>query len=163
MTEKTFAKVFKTIIFLKGLGGAFGIIGGLALLFISSETITKTVTKLFEHELLQDPNDLIVTYLMQISQHISVDAKSFGALFLIINGCISLGLVIALWRKKMWAYPVAATVLIAFVIYQYVRYTHTQLLSLMILMLFDLLIAVLVILRYQDLKEERKLICKKSP
>jgi uncharacterized membrane protein len=58
-------QTFEVGITLKGLDGVLEVIGGLLLLVISPATIDRIVTSLTQHELSEDPHDLLATHLLK--------------------------------------------------------------------------------------------------
>ena len=66
-----------------------------------------------------------------------------------------LGLVWALLKHKLWAYPLSIIVFAAFIVYQLYRFTFTRGLGLIALSLFDLVVIWLIYLEYRALKQRR--------
>jgi uncharacterized membrane protein len=58
-------QTFEVGILLKGLDGVLEVIGGLLLLVVSPATIDRVVTSLTQHELSEDPHDLLATHLLK--------------------------------------------------------------------------------------------------
>ncbi len=136
-------KFFRITIFLKGIYSFFEFIAGIALLLVSSSEISNFVKDLFRHELLQDPHDIIANFLINLTGNFSSSLKLFFALYLIIHGTIKVGLIIALWFKKLKVYPIAMIVFGLFIIYQIYRYILHP--SLVLLFLTDLDMAVIIL------------------
>ncbi len=117
----------------KGADGCLETMGGAILLFASRQNIRDVVHAVFHHELFEDPNDLVANYLVQLAAGLSVSTKTFAAIYLLVHGLVKLGLVTAIWRNRLWAYPLAGIILFLFAIYQLVRFTFTHSLVLLLL------------------------------
>jgi uncharacterized membrane protein len=144
--------LFRVSVLLKGLDGAFEIVGGVALLAVSPSWILSVVAFLTQDELAEDPHDLVANYLLHAAQNFSVGAERFAALYLFSHGVIKIGLVVALLKDRLWAYPVAVIVFGGFIVYQLYRFTLTHAPGLVALSLFDLIVIWLVWIEYRALK-----------
>lgn len=139
-------------ILFKGIDGFWELIGGLFLVFAKSGSIPIIIQTVFQHELSQDPTDLIANYLINLSQTMSLNTLSFAAIYLIIHGSIKLGLFLGLWLKKIWAYPLATILLSLFMVYQLIRLSYTHSFLLLFLTLIDIIIIFLLKSEYKRLK-----------
>jgi uncharacterized membrane protein len=155
--ENKLHRLFEISILLKGLHAALELLSGALLLFVSRGTIVDILAYLTQNELAEDPHDLIAHYLYQLGQHLSVGAKTFGALYLLSHGAVNMALVAGLLAGKLWAYPAALIVLSAFAGYQVYRFTHTHAVGLIVLTLFDLLVLWLVWREYRLVRRVRAL------
>ncbi len=145
-------KIFRTSIFVKGIYSLIELAAGFMLLFISSNAILSMVRSVFRHELLEDPHDLFANYIINFFGSFSFSLKIFIAWYLIIHGAIKLGLISALWLKKIKAYPISIGVFILFLIYQIYKYILTPSLILIILSVLDVLIIILTYIEYKHIK-----------
>lgn len=150
--EKILNDLFIIGIMIKGLDGILELIGGFVLIFIKASSIPQTVERVFQHEILQDPTDLIANYFIQFSHSLSISTIYFIATYLIINGTIKVVLFLGLWYKKLWSYPIAGILLSFFTVYQFTRFLHTHSLLLLFLTLVDILIITLLKFEYKRLK-----------
>ncbi len=155
--QRFYARVhlwFEVGIFAKFLNGLAEIIGGLFLFFVQPETVRRIITLATFHELSEDPNDLIANYLMHVARNFSVHVKIFGTIFLFSHGLIKILLVVALWRRKLWAYPLAIAVFSLFIIYQMYQYTLVHAPELIVLTIADVFVIILTWLEFKRLKIE---------
>ncbi len=83
--------------------------------------MNQIVIALTQHELMEDPDDWIATSLRHALSHLSVSGKLFGAIYLLVHGCLKIFLVVSLLYDKLWAFPLATTILTAFIGYQIYR------------------------------------------
>jgi uncharacterized membrane protein len=132
--------LFRVGILLKGIDGFMELIGGLVLLSLAREFLSRTVALVTAHELSEDPHDLLANALTHTVSLLSADTRSFAGAYLIGHGCIKIVLVAGLWREKRWAYPVALWFLGAFVVYQLYRFVHTHSLVLLAFTALDIFI-----------------------
>jgi uncharacterized membrane protein len=144
--------LFDIGIIAKGLDGIMEIIGGVLLFFLSNTQINSMLRVLTQHELSEDPHDLVAGFLLSSAQHFSIDTKVFAAFFLLWHGLVKTGLVAALLAKQWWAYPLAIGAFGLFLIYQLYRYTHTHSAWLLALSILDVFVIVITWLEYRRLR-----------
>jgi len=143
---------FELGILLKGIDGILEIIGGVLLIFLNPARLNRLVVLLTQHELSQDPNDVISNFLLKLSASFSISSQHFGVIYLISHGAIKFILVSLLWKKKLWAYPLAIVSLILFIIYQIYRYTISNSVFLIFLTIFDVFMILLTYMEYNRIK-----------
>jgi uncharacterized membrane protein len=144
---------FEIGILLKGVHAALEIVGGLLLWFVSPESLSKIVRLLTQNELAEDPRDLIANIMIKASEHYSLSTQHFGVLYLLSHGGIKVVLVLLLWRKKPWAYPLAVAALVLFIIYQTIRWTTTHSAFLAAFTMLDAIMIWLTIVEYRRIKD----------
>jgi uncharacterized membrane protein len=150
--EKIIHVLFDISILGKGIDGALEIVGGMLLFFVNPAQINHLVRTLTQHELSEDPNDLLAGYLLQATKHFSVDTQIFIAVYLLWHGLVKVGLVIALLQKRFWAYPTAILAFLLFLIYQLYRYSYTHSTWLLVLSVVDVSVIVITWLEYRRLR-----------
>lgn len=143
--------LFKVSVISKGIDGVLEIIGAALLLFLSPADIHGVVLALTQHELSEDPQDLIARYLTRSTLDLAVGTKVFAATYLIWHGVVKLVLITALLWKRRWAYPAAIAAFGLFLLYQLYRYSHTASSELLFLSALDIVIIVLTYLEYRRL------------
>jgi len=151
---KTKEIVFDTAIVLKGINGILEFAGGIFLFFISSSFISRTVGRIFSHELGDDPRDFLANYFVNIAQNLTLSTKEFIAVYIFIHGIINLFLFTTVINKKYWAYPVALVILMIMMIYQIFRLTHRYTWTLAIITLVDLIFIYLMYDQYTHKKRK---------
>lgn len=147
-----FHKSFKIGILLKAIDGVFEIIGGILLLFLNPARLNKISVLLTQHELSQDPKDIIANSIIKFSSKFTINTQYFGVFYLISHGAIKLILVILLWKRKVWAYPLTIFSLVLFVVYQIYRYTIHHSIGLILLTFLDIIIIILTFIEYKRIK-----------
>lgn len=154
MNERRIHQFFEISVLLKGAHALIECVGGLALVFVSTSTITNLVAALTQHELSEDPNDRVAGYLLRSAHELTVGTQRFYAFYLLSHGLIKVCLVAGLLRNKLWAYPASLVVLGLFIVYQLYRYSHTHGPGLIALTVFD---AVFVCLIWHEYRLVRRL------
>jgi uncharacterized membrane protein len=145
-------KAFEVGIFLKGLDGLLEVIGGALVFVIKPSTINNIVMALLQHELSEDPSDLIANYLIYAAHHFSVETQVFASLYLLSHGIIKIFLVVSLWQGKLWSYPTAIVFFILFILYQGYRYSYTHSSWLIFLTIVDLFVVLLTWIEYKHVR-----------
>ncbi len=145
-------RAFALGILAKGLNGGVELIAGGLLFLVRPATISQMLLFLTQHELIEDPHDLIANYLVTVAGHFSADTQWFGAMYLLSHGVIKVGLVLALWQRRLWAYPTAIIFFLLFIVYQVYRYTYAPSPWLILLTVLDLAVVLLTWLEYRRLQ-----------
>ena len=150
--EKMVHVLFDISVISKGVDGALEIVGGALLCLVSPAQIQSLVRMLTQHELSEDPHDLLAGYLLQAAQHLSADAQMFAAVYLVWHGLVKVGLVITLLQKRFWAYPAAIGAFVLFLVYQLYRYAQTRSTWLLVLSVVDVFVIVITWFEYKRLR-----------
>lgn len=130
-------RVFWIGMTLKGLDGLFEAVGGLLLLFVSPERIGDFAQMLTQHELAQDPNDLIANGVLHVTNGLTVSTTLFAAAYLLAHGLVKIVLVTEVLRGKLRAYPWMIAFLIVFIGFQCYEMVRHFSWGLVVLTLFD--------------------------
>ncbi len=146
---------FEIGIFFKGLDGVLEIVGGLLLFFVKPETISRVVIALTQHELGEDPNDALASYLVRGANSFSASSQVFAGVYLFSHGVIKIVLVESLRRGRLFAYPTAIAVFALFIMYQMYRYYLHPSIAMIVLSVLDMVVIVLTWLEYRRLKRAR--------
>lgn len=138
----------------KAIDGALEILGGLFLLFVEPAHLHRWLADLTQHELSEDPNDVVARILLGVQAQLTERVRIYAAIYLLVHGLVKVGLVVAMLRRQLWAYPAAIVIFTLFIIYQLYRYAITSALWLVVLSIIDLLVIVLIWLEYRHLRRE---------
>jgi uncharacterized membrane protein len=125
------------------------------MLIVTPETINRLVTTLTQHELSEDPHDVVANFLVDSSHRLTGSGVAFAAAYLLAHGVVKVVLVTALLRNQLWAYPWTIVVLIAFVVYQLYRIALHATVGLIALTVFDLAIIWLTWREYHKRRRPR--------
>ena len=143
-------RTFRISLVLKGLDGVLELIGGALLLLVSPEQMGSLVRVLTQHELSQDPHDVIANSLVHATGHLTASASLFGAIYLLLHGLVKVILVWAVLRDKLWAYPWMIAFLLVFIAYQAYRLLVSFSWGLLLLTAFDIFIVWLTWREYRS-------------
>ena len=79
-------KSFEIGILLKGVDGILEIVGGVLLIFLNPIRLNKLTVLLTQHELWEDPHDIIANFMLKFSSTFSISTQYFGVFYLISHG-----------------------------------------------------------------------------
>jgi len=150
-------RTFQISLILKGLDGVLELIGGALLLFVSSAQLGSLARILTQHELSEDPNDLIANALRHYADNLTVSASLFGAVYLLLHGLVKIVLVWAVLKDKLWAYPWMVAFLLVFIAYQSYLLVLGFTVGMALLTTFDIFIVWLTLHEYREHKARNKL------
>ena len=149
-TSKTLLdKTFRVSLVLKGLDGVLELVGGILLLLVSPAQMGAVVRFLTQHELSEDPHDLIATTLVHLAGTMTVSATLFGAIYLLLHGLVKVVLVWAVLKDKLWAYPWMVAFLLVFIAYQGYEIVVAFSWGMVLLTAFDIFIVWLTLHEYR--------------
>ena len=140
----------------KAVDGLLEIAGGLLLFFMNPEQLNWLVRAITQHELREDPHDVLAGFFVRSVQQLSTDTKVFASVFLLWHGAVKVGLVWALLRRQRWAYPLAIVGFGLFLAYQVYRYLHTRSVWLLVLSILDVFVIVVTWLEYKRLRSSHE-------
>jgi len=144
--------LFKVSVIAKGVDGALEVLGGSLLFFLSPSQLHGIVRMLTQHELSEDPRDVVARYLLHSTTDLAEGVKVFAAIYLLGHGVIKLGLITGLLLRQRWAYPAAMVTFGLFLGYQLYRYSHTGSPEMLVLSAFDTAVIALTYLEYRRLR-----------
>ena len=143
---------FEIGVVFKGLDGVLEVAGAALLWLVRPEQLHRVVALLTQHELSEDPRDLIARELAQALEHLFGGGKSFAVLYLLSHGVLKVWLVWALLKEKLWAYPVAILVFAGFGVYQMYRYAYSHSAAMLALTVLDVFVIALTFIEYRRLR-----------
>lgn len=142
--EKRIDQFFRISILLKGIHALLEIISGVLFFFLSPDKVMQFVVFITQGKLEKNPYDFISNYLLDIASNLSLSSFTFAEAYLLSHGIIKLFLVIALLKKRLWAYPWSIAVFTLYIAYQIYRFTFTYSMGLVFLTVFDLIVIWLI-------------------
>ena len=149
-------RLFQAAVVVKGIDGILEFIGGVLLLFVSPSTLNRLIVALTQHELAEEPDDWLVVTLRHLAETFSVETRHFASAYLIGHGVLKVFLAVSLLRERLWAFPLALSVLTIFVAYQLHRFGHTRSKVLLALTALDVVVMVLIWREYRSRKESAR-------
>jgi uncharacterized membrane protein len=144
-------QTFHAGIMLKGLDGALEVLGGLLLWFLKPVDLNEIVRFLLQHDLSRDTHNWISEHLLHAAAKTADANPAFASFFLLSHGVTKIALVLGLWMKKLWAYPLTIAVFAAFCVYQTYRYALTHSAWMLVLTILDL---ALVYLTWEQCRQQ---------
>jgi uncharacterized membrane protein len=116
--ERRIRRYFKISLFLKGIISLGEIVAGVLVLAVPPALLTGWIVSASQDELVEEPGDFIATHSLLLAHQFAVTSGVVIAVYLLSRGFIKLGLVAALWKNWLWAYPASLVVLSLFIVYQ---------------------------------------------
>ena len=114
-------------------------VGGVFFLVVAPPALGRIVVALTQHELSEDPGDVVASLLQDVAQHFG-GARFFGAVYLLSHGVSKIVLVVEIFRGRLWAYPAMLVLLGVFIVYQSYRLVHAFTVGMLALTLFDMFV-----------------------
>ena len=149
-------RLFQVAVVVKGIDGVLEFIGGVLLVFVGPNALHRLVIALTQHELAEEPDDWLVSTLRHLAETFSVETKHFASAYLIGHGILKIFLAVSLLRERLWAFPLALSVLAIFVVYQLHRFGRTHSMILLALTVLDAVVMVLIWREYRSRKESAR-------
>lgn len=135
-------ELFELGVVLKAVNGTWETGSGVLLLFFHT-TLIRIMQFLIRGELLENPQDRIVSYLT----HIPAQARKFAGTYILVHGVLNIFLAYQLFRERLWAYLVTIGATAIFIAYQLYR---VHLYHSMILLAVTVMDIVFVMLTYRE-------------
>jgi uncharacterized membrane protein len=140
----------------KAIDGLLETAGGVVLLVTSPGQLRGWLGTLMQHDLSRDTHDALAHVVGAALHHLDDNAKLFAAVYLLGHGLAKVALVVALLRRVLWAYPTAAVIFGAFLVYQMYRYVIKPSPAMLVLSALDLIVIVLIWLEYRRVRSTSK-------
>jgi len=139
---------------IKAVDAFIEVAGGFFMIAINHQWLNHFVKLITIPELREDPNDIVMNYLLGLSQNLSISAQHTVALFMLLHGATKIVVVVLLWKKKLWAYFPAVLIFGGFVLYEVYSYLHNDSVIVLLLIILDIAIIALILIEYKRLKLE---------
>ena len=152
LTKRNIHVGFHIGLILKGVYDLGEILSGILLIFLTPDRMSKLITFISAGELREDPNDFIMRHLISFSKTFSINMQLTASLYLLSHGLVKILIIIFLWKEKLWAYPVSCIVFSIFVIIQMLSFVQTYSITMLFLTLIDIIMIILTILEYKNIK-----------
>jgi uncharacterized membrane protein len=134
------------------LYGFLRLILGLFLLHLVGTPFADIFYKIMSHELIEDPNDLLVQVVGPLLQNFSLTVNYFIATYLVLWGIIDIFLSINLLKRKKWAFPISIYTIGILVLYEIYRFSYTHSFVLACVIIIDIILIWLIRKEYHKLK-----------
>ena len=150
--QKVWHDGFLIGIWFKAAVGALQAIAGFALLAVSQQSLAAMVARWTNPELVEEPHQIFATWAQHGVADLGAGSRVFVVIYLISHGLIKLGLIWAMLRQKMWAYPWSIVVISGFIAYQLYRFAKTHSMALIVLSVLDAVVVFLIWHEYRTRK-----------
>ena len=147
--ERTFGRLFKAGIWLKGIDGVLELAAGLLLALASRQRVSHLLFALAHWELHRYPGHLVHDVLHRFVSHWSVSSRAIGAAYLTVNGAVKIFVAAGILRGKLWCYPTAIAVISLCVLLQAARLCLRFSFPLSLGTLLDIAIIFLILHQYR--------------
>jgi uncharacterized membrane protein len=151
-------RTFEIGIIIKAIDGVAEILGGLLLIVLTPAGINHLIAHVTQHELSTDPHDFVATHLLRFGASLSGAGVGFAAAYLLAHGIVKVGLVVAVLRNQLWAYPALIVVLVLFIVYQLYQLSLRTSGWLIGLTIFDAFIVWLTVREWRRQREKRGMV-----
>ncbi|MBU1557454.1 DUF2127 domain-containing protein, partial [Patescibacteria group bacterium] len=96
--------------------------------------------KIMSHEIIEDPNDLLIQTFNPLLQHFSLNITYFLAFYIIFWGVIDIFISINLLKEKIWAFPISIYLISIFILYEISRFFYTHSFILLFVIIIDIIL-----------------------
>ncbi|HVW82454.1 MAG TPA: DUF2127 domain-containing protein [Candidatus Paceibacterota bacterium] len=141
--ERELTDLFDLALFLKALGGAFEILGGIAIAFVPSAFVVRVADLVTAGELSGDPDDFVATHVRLLARAYALHAHDLLGLLLAIDGALKIVVVALVLKGYRFAYPLLILALGAIGSYEAYRAVATSNVLLAAAVVLDLSLIVL--------------------
>jgi uncharacterized membrane protein len=131
-------RLFVVTLVLKGIHAFAELVGSVSLYLIGTDAIVRWLYGTGARG-----GDPLAPLFAQFARTFSASEHRFYAFYLATHGAVNLVLVVALLRRKRWAYPTTFVILSGFIALQLHRYAATHDIGLIALSIVDLMIIAL--------------------
>lgn len=154
LKEKYWHRLFEATVFIKAINGFWETISGFALILISKTTLDNTFIALTRKELIEDPQDKLISLLNTQLQHLTTSTKDFAAIYILAHGILNVFLAYHLFKDRLWAYLVSIAFAVMLTPYLIYRVSHTHSNILIGAIVFDILFTILT---WHEFKYQKRL------
>ncbi|PCR98810.1 DUF2127 domain-containing protein [Lactococcus fujiensis] len=147
---------FDIALILKSLFAIGEVVGGIALFFLTPTRLNSIISWLTQGEIQESPHDYVVGLILKFGSNFTVNTQFLLAFYLLSHGVIKLVTLFLLWKKILWAYPLSIIVFVGFIVYQLTEYAHTHSIFMIFVTVIDVIMIILTILEYRNIKTQRK-------
>lgn len=157
MKQKYIDNLFIISLAIKAFDSVIEIVASLGILLLSHSTLTHIAVRLTRGELAEDPTSVTAHYILTFVQNFSGRARIFAIVYLGVHGLIKMLIVIGLFKRKIWVYPISIVIFGIFSGYEVYRFFFDHSLWILVLAAFDLFVIWLVWKEYTIIEGTRRL------
>lgn len=147
--------LFEMSLAIKGVLTSVEALTGIGLLFAPNIWVARAHYWLTHFEIADRPGDTMASWTAQALVQFPVGTQHFYAIYLIFHGGIKALMVLMLWARVLWAYPVAMVLLGGFASYELFEFGRSLSPFLLMLSAFDIFMIGLIGHEYKAMKAQR--------
>lgn len=135
--------------------GVMRIMVGLAVLKVVGKSLGDVFTSLMGYELIEDPQDVLYTFIHHVLDLHPVHISYFVAFYFIFWGILDVVLSYNLLKHRLWAFPASIVLISSFVFYEIIRFfIHTHSPVLLVVISIDFFILWIIKREYKKLESQ---------
>lgn len=144
--------LFEAGVAVKATLGGLEALSGIGLLLAPNALVLRLVGWLTHFQIAAEPHESAASVAKSLADHFSVHIQHFYGAYLAFHGGLKLAIMVLLWMRKLWAYPVAMVILALFAAYEGEEWLRDGSPFLAMLCVFDLFMIGLVWKEWRALK-----------
>ncbi len=152
--EDTLHEAFELGLIIKGFISFIEILGGIFLYFLNTNDVLNWFLNVTSSEVLEGGNHFFINYVTNFLQNFSVGTQHFAALYLFSHGLVKLLIVLGLYQKRVWVYPLSIVIFSGFTIYQFYLFFIGPSIGVFVIGILDILVVLLTMHEYKHLKNK---------
>ena len=119
LDQKTMIDVsFYVGLAIKAVNALLEIVGGFLLVILTPDGLSHLIRLIALPELREDPADPLMNYLIKLGQNLTSSTQDSVAIYMLLHGATKLVVIWLLWKKILWAYPLAMIIFGLFIGYE---------------------------------------------
>jgi len=128
------------------------IVAGILFYVINTNKLTTFILAVAHGEITESPHGMLPNLLIKSVDQFSLAGKYFIAFYLLSHGVVKLFIIVGLFLKKPWAYPVSVVGFSILIFYQTYHFFMNHSLALILFTIMDLIILGLIIYEHRRVK-----------
>lgn len=144
-------KLFRFGIATKLINGTLELLGSIIFLTAGKQAYLNFLFHISRNELIEDPNDLVINYVVNFFQSLNLNTQQFASMYIFIHGFLNIFLGIQLYRNKLWAFPATILILILILSYQIYRITYSHSIVLTLITIWDSILIYIIFTEYKKI------------
>jgi len=148
--------LFEAGVALKAFNGLWETVSGLFVLLVPRQMVMHWFSLLAQKELIEDPHDRFVDIASRFITNTPEGTRLFIAIYILAHGILNLFLAYQLYRQRLWAFPVTATVVGVFILYQLERVYQHHSVTLIVLTILDIIFLALLMHEYKHQRSKSR-------
>jgi len=144
-------QLFQVGIAMRGVHVVINLVGAATIYLLSTSTIYNIITSAVAKELVEDPNDVLVRFVLQQTERITDTGRDFAILYLLVSAIFNTILIAGVMTRRPKWYVAVMVLLISFMGYECYLLVRTFSPWLMMLIVYDVGLLALLVREYRIL------------